>query len=352
MNESPPLISVIIVNYNVGALLLECVESVFRTAYDNIEVILVDNNSHDGSHKQCKEKFPNIHLIENFENLGYCEGNNVGIRKASGEFVVILNPDTIVVPTWLQELLQTYNKYGEGLYQPKILSLDNKKIIASTGNMIHLFGFGFARDRGEIDTNRRNKIEQIGYASGTCLFTSISVMKKIGYFDSFLFLYHDDLDLGWRAAQLGIKSYYVPSSIIYHAESYLLKWNAKKFFWLERNRQYCLKTHYSKQTYSKLFPSLLIINVLVWFFYLSKGFVGSKIKADLDVMKNRKHILQRYSELENKKIISDIDLIKLYPDFIFVPENVFGTVSNKLFNAVITYLSRRAKKSILSCNTK
>lgn len=90
--------SIIILNYNAGNLLLDCIESVFKTAYDNIEVIVVDNASVDQSHKKCKEKFDKIKLIENKQNLGYCEGNNVGIMAANGEFVIILNPDTIVTP--------------------------------------------------------------------------------------------------------------------------------------------------------------------------------------------------------------------------------------------------------------
>ena len=225
-----PLVSIIIVNYNSGDLILDCVQSILESSYTNLEIILVDNASSDDSHKVCKEKFQSVFLIENKQNLGYCEGNNVGIKNAKGEFVVILNPDTTVEPNWLNELLKAFQDLGDGLYQPKILALSDKKIIATTGNMIHIFGFGFARDRGEIDKNQRSTIEQIGYASGTCLFTSTSVMKKIGLFDPFLFLYHDDLDLGWRAAQMGIKSFYVPKSVIYHAESYLLKWSARKFF--------------------------------------------------------------------------------------------------------------------------
>ena len=117
----------------------------------------------------------------------------------------------------------------------------------SAGNMLNIFGFGYAREKGKKDKNQFNEIEEIGYASGTCLFTSSSVLKKVGLFDPFIFLYHDDLDLGWRASHLGIKSYYVPTAIIYHAESYSLRWNAEKFYWLERNRKYCILTHYSKQ---------------------------------------------------------------------------------------------------------
>jgi len=350
LNETrtSPLVSIIILNYNAGELLINCVESIFKTNYDNFEVIVVDNVSKDNSHKLCKQKFSQIQLIENDQNYGYCEGNNIGIRNAKGNFIVILNPDTIVEPDWLKELFLSYQKFGEGLYQPKILSLDNKKILQSTGNMLHLFGFGFARDKGVVDDLKQTKIEEIGYASGTCLFTSSNVFKKIGLLDSFLFLYHDDLDLGWRAAQIGIKSYFVPSSVIYHAESYALKWSAKKFYWLERNRKYCILTHFSKHTYYQMLPSLILVDILVWFFYLSKGFLHSKIKADLDIIKNRKFISQKYAELEKKKLISDIKLIKSFPDDIFVPTNVSSIFFTNFFNSILSKLSRFSKRRILS----
>lgn len=328
--------------------MVNCIDSVFKTNYSNIEVIIVDNASKDKSHLKCKEKFNKINLIENKKNLGYCEGNNVGLRHARGEFVVILNPDTIVSPNWIIELLSAYRITGDGLYQPKILSLYENNVIQSTGNMLHLFGFGFARDKGIPDNNQHNKIEQIGYASGTCLFTSTKVLERVGLFDSFLFLYHDDLDLGWRSAQLGIKSYYVPNSVIYHAESYSLKWSSEKFFWLERNRRYCLLTHYSKNTCKKMQISLVLIELIVWLFYLSKGFLGSKIRAEIDIIKNKKQIINKYKEIENKKIVSDKELIKLFPDEIFVPKNVSGKLGSTAFNSILSILSKKAKRSILS----
>ena len=342
-----PKVSIIILNYNAGDLLLNCVESVFKTSYNNIEVLVVDNASKDQSHKKCKEKFNEIKLIENEQNLGYCEGNNVGIREASGEFIVILNPDTTVDHNWITELVSAHREHGDGLYQPKIISLYEENILQSTGNMIHLFGFGFARDKGSADSNKRNRIEQVGYASGTCLFTSQKVLKKIGLFDPFLFLYHDDLDLGWRAAQIDIKSYYVPSSAVYHVESYNFRWSSKKFYWLERNRRYCLLTHYSKNTYKKMFPYLLQAEILVWLFYLTKGFVGPKIRAELEIIKNKKHIQQRYYELESKKIVPDTELIKSFPDEIFVPKNVSGGFGSYIFNLLLKKLSQKAKDKII-----
>jgi len=346
MSENP-LVSVIVLNYNAGELLLNCIESVKKSTYKNLEIIVVDNISTDKSQEACKEKYPNIKLIQNDENFGYCEGNNIGIRKARGDFIMILNPDTIVEPNCIRELIFAHEKLGEGLYQPKILSLNEKQVLQSTGNMIHVFGFGFAKDKGRKDEEVSEEIEKIGYASGTCLFTSKSVLEKVGLLDSFLFLYHDDLDLGWRASQIGINSYYVPKSKIYHVESYSLKWSAKKFYWLERNRKYCLLTHYSKNTYAKMYSSLCLVDLFVWFFYISKGFLGAKIKAELDIRKNKRLIEIKYQELEEKKTIPDGKLIQEFPDEIFVPTDVSDNFMNESFNSILSKLSKKVKKKII-----
>ena len=346
MNEKS-LISIIVLNYNAGELLLNCINSLKKSTYQNIEILVVDNISSDDSHTKCKKQFPDIKLIQNRKNLGYCGGNNVGIKEAKGEFIVILNPDTIVEENWLDEMFNAFNEFGDGLYQPKIISLNESDIIQSTGNMIHVFGFGFARDKGKKIIEKKEEIEKIGYASGTCLFTTKKVLEKVGLLDEFLFLYHDDLDLGWRAAQIGINSYYVPKSKIFHAESYSLKWSAKKFYWLERNRKYCLKTHYSKDTYKKMSFSLMLVDLSIWIFYISKGFLNAKIRAELDILKNKKIIENKYLELEKKKIIPDKELIKKFPDEIFVPTNVSEQSLNKKFNSLLTKLSKKVKEKII-----
>ena len=345
MSENP-LVSVIVLNYNAGELLLNCIESIKKSAYKNLEIIVVDNISTDKSQKICKEKYPDIKLIQNAENLGYCEGNNIGIRDAKGEYIVILNPDTRVESDWLDEFLDATKKYGDGLFQGKNVAIDNEKILRSTGNMIHLFGFGSARDKGVIDTEQLKDVEEINYASGTCLFTSATIMKKIGLFDPFLFLYHDDLDLGWRAACLNIKSFFVPSVKIKHVSSYSLQWSAKKFFWLERNRKYCLLTHYSLSTRKKMRLGLFIVDLLVFFFYLGKGMLKAKINADLEILKNKKIIQKRYTELEKIKTVPDKVLIEKFGDTVFIPEDVSNELTGKLFNRILGSITRYTKKRL------
>ena len=346
MNKTP-LVSIIILNFNAGKLLLNCIESLTKLAYQNIELIIVDNVSTDNSQNQCKEKFPQVKLIQNEKNSGYCGGNNVGIKNANGEFIIILNPDTIVESNLIDELLDAYNIHGEGLYQPKILSLEDKSILQSTGNMIHVFGFGFARDKGNQENNEIKETTKIGYAAGTCLFALKETFLKLKLFDEFLFLYHDDLDIGWRASQKEINSYIVPQTTIYHAESYSLKWSKKKFFWLERNRRYCLMTHYSPNTLKIIKKELWITELLIWAVYFSKGYLTAKIKAELELRKNKKFIIKKQIEIENEKRISDFELIKTFPDRIEIPKFVSNNFQSQWFLNIIENLSKKAKEKLL-----
>ena len=345
-NNQTPLVSIIILNYNAGKLLLDCVESILKSDFKNYEIIVVDNNSKDKSHLICKEKFEEIKLIENSQNFGFCEGNNIGAKNAKGEFIIIINPDTTVTPNWINEFLKANKENGDGIYQPKIISLEDKKTILSTGNMIHLFGFGFARDKGNLKTKNVENVEKITYSSGTCIFTTKKLFEKIGMFDSFLFLYHDDLDLSWRASMQKIDSFYVPTITVFHKESYNFQWSSKKFYWLERNRKYCILTHYSKETQKKIASELFLSDILVWVSYFFKGFLLVKIKAELEIRKNKKKIEEKYLELEKIKLVSDEEMIKKFSDEIWIPKDVSNNFFNKLFNLILKKLSTNARKKL------
>ena len=336
-----PLISIVILNYNAGDLLIECVDSIEKSNYKNFEIIIVDNISKDNSHKKCKEKFPNIKLIENDENLGYCEGNNVGLRVTNGEFVVILNPDTIVDPSWLSELLYAYRKNGSGIYQPKFLASTDHSMLLSTGNMIQIFGFGYSRAKGDLDEGQYEKFEKIDFTSGTCIFTSKEIIEEIGLFESFLFAFHDDFELCWRGALIGIKSFYVPSAIVYHPiEGYSFKWSPLKFKLLERNRKYCLLTLYSRSTFYKMIPGLLLVDIAVLFFYLSKGLGRMKISADIEILKNLKKINEKYKKNQEKRKITDKELIKQFKNEVIVPQWVINDKTNVFFNRFLVVISK------------
>ena len=343
--NSNPLISIIILNYNAGNLLLDCVDSIQKSTHTNFEVILVDNASKDNSHIECKKKFQNIKLIENSQNLGYCEGNNVGLRVVKGQFVVVLNPDTIVDPFWLEELLKAYKDNGKGIYQPKFLATSNHSMLLSTGNMIQIFGFGFSRSKGDIDEQKFEKLEKINYASGTCLFTSKEVLEEIGLFDPFLFAFHDDLELCWRGSLVKINSFYAPKSIVYHPiEGTSFKWSPIKFKLMERNRKYCLLTLYDRSTFFKMIPALFLVDIAVFFFYLSKGLVKMKFSADIEIIKNLKNINKKYTDNQKIKDVSDKELIQQFKNQVSVPHWVETNKTNQFFNNFLEKISEMTRR--------
>jgi hypothetical protein len=212
--------------------------------------------------------------------------------------------------------------------------------------MIQLFGFGYSRNKGDKDENQFSNIENINYASGTCLFTSKQILTKLDLFDSFLFAYHDDLDLCWRASMQGIQSYYVPTSIVFHpSEGFSFKWSNFKFFLLERNRLYCLFTHYSHSTILKFLPSLILVDIAVSFFYLKNGLFSEKIKASLNILKNSGTIQSRYNEIQKNRTVDDKKIISYFKNEVILPKGT--NIKNKIpFNSVLRVLSQLCRKVI------
>ena len=140
---------------------------------------------------------------------------------------------------------------------------------------------------------------------------------------------------------LGINSFYVPSSVIFHPiEGYSFKWSKFKFYLMERNRQYCLLTHFSKSSYFKMLPSLILVDFAVSLFYLKKGMFGTKIRTSLNILKNLTKISKKYQEIQSTRILSDKEIIKIFQDKIQVPKWVVSEESNEIFNNFLNKLSK------------
>ena len=130
-------------------------------------------------------------------------------------------------------------------------------------------------------------------------------------------------------------------------QTHTIRYWEKQFRQIKPDIRAGKRRYYSKKTYKKMRFSLMLVDLFVWMFYLSKGFLVVKIKAELDVKRNRELIEKKYLELENKKIISDMELIKKFPDEIFVPTNVSQQSMNVKFNSILTKLSKKVKEEII-----
>ena len=209
--------SIIIVNYNGGLKLLECVDSVFRYTSD-FELILVDNGSTDDSTSQISRKFPQIIILRNSDNIGFASANNMGIKRAMGKWLVLLNPDTRVTENWLDNLVNCATSSDQvGIVTPKLLRMDGKTI-DSTG---HTFDFrtGQAHDRGsgDIDAGQYEVVEEVPSCCFACVAIKREVIPQTGLLDDKMILYFEDVDYCIRTRIAGWKVFYCPASVVFHA---------------------------------------------------------------------------------------------------------------------------------------
>ena len=223
--KAGPLVSVIILNYNAREYLDGCLRSVLNSNYDNLEVILVDNASTDGSVEFVLERFGNsgIKVIRLKRNYGFSIGNNKGAEYATGKYLVFLNPDTEVDPDWLGPLVEVMEKNPDiGVAQPLVLMSDGKHV-DSAGCWINPYGLVFTLGHGREDGKHYTGVYDIFYAKGCALMIRREVWERLGGFCPLFFTYYEETDLCWRVWRLGYRVVCVPESVIYHAGGGTLK---------------------------------------------------------------------------------------------------------------------------------
>lgn len=212
--------SIIVVNYNGGALLIECLGSVYRFKNRDFELILVDNNSSDGSEVTAAKLFPGLKLVKNEKNVGFAKANNVALEMAVGRWVVLLNPDTIVTPGWLDTLVRCAESGDHvGIVTPKLLRKD-KVTIDSTGHLLE-FETGRTADRGsgEPDRGQYDRVQEVPSCCFACAVIRKEVFEDIGPLDDKMILYFEDVDFSLRARIAGWKIIYCPRTSVYHVRA-------------------------------------------------------------------------------------------------------------------------------------
>ncbi len=278
-------LSVIILNYNVRYFLEQCVLSV-QEALSNIdgEIIVVDNNSSDASCQMMKTRFPNVKLIENKTNSGFPKGNNIGVAEAKGEYICILNPDTVVSEDTFEKILAFAEKQSD-------LGIVGCKLIDGTGNFLPESKRGiptpwvaFTKITGLYHFFPKNKLFNQYYAQDlnenetgkvAILVGAFMAMKRDLYtdlkgFDENCFMYSDDIDLSYRALLKGKSNYYFHETSVIH---YKGESTVKDKMYMKRFQEamnFFYKKHFKVSVFFSLFMKIGIV-----FFSFIKAFQGN-----------------------------------------------------------------------------
>jgi GT2 family glycosyltransferase len=340
-NFLPVRASVIIVSYNCREYLVQGLPSVLTSLGTNDELILVDNASCDGSAKSVQQAYPHVRVIVSEKNLGFGAASNLGVEQAAGEFVVFINPDTVVEPNWLEALIQALQANPEiQLVTSRIVLMQDPATINTCGNDVHISGItlcrGIGRSHDEYDTPG-----PVSAVSGAAFAMLRVLYQELGGFDPDFFLYMEDTDLSLRARLAGNHIAFVPGSIVQHA--YELHFGPTKTYFQERNRYLMLLKLYHWRTLFALIPIFLLSEAVTWGYVLLRepDRLGNKFRAYAWIFKNWKQILSKRRQAQRLRQVPDRLLIAGTTsrlDITQVESGWLGSTANALFSALFAIL--------------
>lgn len=240
-------VTILILNWNGRSLLETCLPLLLNQTYSNYNVVIVDNGSTDDSTTLITQKFPQIHLIQNDDNLGFSRGINAGLRQIKAEVVVLLNNDVMVRPNWLEELIRPFHISSDiGIIGCKLLYPDGT--IQHLGAelsypLAHSYHFHYK----EADSNALPAIQDVPYVTGAAMAIRASVLDKIGLLDeSFHPFYYEEVDYCYRARAAGFRVVLATQAVAVHDESASMsKVQDLKLQTRHRNRYRFVLKHYS-----------------------------------------------------------------------------------------------------------
>ena len=224
-------LSVVIVNYNVKYFLEQCLLSVIRaSSHIETEIFVVDNNSSDGSVDYIRQRFPSVQVIANKDNPGFSRANNQALKIAGGEFILILNPDTLIAEDTFDICIDFMDQHADaGALGVKMIDgkgnfLPESKRALPTPEVAFYKMFGLARlfpashrfGRYHLSYLSKDETNPVDILSGAFMFFRKKVLDEIGYFDETFFMYGEDIDLSYRVLKAGYKNYYLADTTIIH----------------------------------------------------------------------------------------------------------------------------------------
>ncbi len=271
-------LSVVIVNYNVEHFLEQCLLSVRKAMQAvNGEVYVVDNNSIDGSVKMVKNKFPEVKLIANKKNLGFSKANNQAMKMASGEYLLLLNPDTVVEDDTFAKVVTFMDSHpdagglgvkmvdGSGKFLPE----SKRGLPTPEAAFYKMFGISkiFPKSKRfskyHLGYLNQNEIHEVEILAGAFMLMRKSVLDKIGLLDESFFMYGEDIDLSYRIIKAGYKNYYFPKTRIIHYKGESTKKSSVNYVLVFYKAMVIFARKHFTQKNARLLTNL--INIAIYF---------------------------------------------------------------------------------------
>jgi len=277
---SEPSVAVVILNWNGKQLLADFLPGVMKTRYSNLQLVVGDNASTDGSVDFVRANFPDIQVIVNESNYGFAEGYNRILKQVSADYYVLLNSDVEVPENWIEPVIKAMETDSRiAAAQPKIKWQKNKtqfEYAGAAGGFLDINAFPFCRgrifDQVEDDLGQYNDAKEIFWASGAAFFIKRAQWEETGGLDPDLFAHMEEIDLCWRLKNLGYQIVYCPDAEVYHVGGGTLAANSPyKVFLNFRNNLMIMQKNLPAMEAVWSITLRMTIDFVAWMQFLIKG---------------------------------------------------------------------------------
>lgn len=278
-------IAVIIVNFNSGSMLEECLRHVRAQTCPPARLIVVDNASHDGSVDEFEENYPDVDLVRLDQNLGFAVANNVAALRAEGmDWLALLNPDAFPESTWLERLLAAALDHPEcASFAARLVDAKDSERLDGTGDIYHGGGLARRRDHGCLAASVSRPAGEVFAPSGAAALYRRSAFLEVGGFDESYFCYFEDVDLGFRLRLAGYGCHYAPDAIVRHIGSAITgRGSAFSRYYGHRNLVWTWWKNMPGPLFWLYLPQHLALNLgsIAWFMLRGQGAILLRAKWD------------------------------------------------------------------------
>jgi GT2 family glycosyltransferase/glycosyltransferase involved in cell wall biosynthesis len=259
------VVSVVLVNFRGAADTIECVRGLraLNWPQDRLEIIVVENGSGDDSLETLKTLGDDVILVDSGKNLGFTGGCNLGVSKATGEFVAFLNNDARPHPDWITTAIDTFAGGKDiGAVASKVLDWEGDRV-DFVDAAITWYGMGYKPHAGEHDLHAWDDERDVLFGTGAAMFVRASVFEELGGFDDNYFMFYEDVDLGWRLNLLGYRFRYQPKSLAFHRHHASMEkfGDFHELYLLERNALFTLYKNIGEGAFDRSLASSVLLAV-------------------------------------------------------------------------------------------
>lgn len=319
----PPLLSIIVVVWNNLEYLSFCLECLKKQVFQNYELVLIDNGSRDDATivVEREYRFANLQTKKLPQNIGFAAANNIGVRMAQGEWIVLLNADAFPEPDWLKKLVEAAEMHPEyAAFSSRQISANATEFLDGAGDAYHGSGMAWRNYIGYPAAQYGQESREVFSPCAAAAMYLRDAFLEVGGFDEDLFSYYEDVDLGFRLRLAGYKAYYVADAVVHHVGSATFGLQSDfAFYHVHRNLVWVFLANMPSPYHVLFLPQHIFLNIFYLFYYALLGRGHVLFRAKRDALASLPKVLNKRRRIQASMNVTATDVVKAMQKDIFEP---------------------------------